>query len=312
MFRDQRVILERLYDGVSTAVDSDVRSLTSKEQSNLRKYFKKSINVSGYDRIVLFLRFKKLTRQVDFLQTIPNLVFLEHDAYQNYIKCKYQNQYSKMYHRIPWARIISSGAAVARKLRDEGLDAVFVSKGFDQQLLRNLNKVRDIELGFLGSIKSMAYSQRRTFLEDLSQEENLLVTRTESGENYLQTLNRIRFFVSADVGMGEYMIKNFEAMACGCVLFAYSQGEEENKALGFQDMNNVVLYHSIGELRAKLALLRNDEALASEISQQGQELAESRYSFQRVGELVAEALYPPLRTPKKPTALQVLRNKIGF
>ncbi len=34
------------------------------------------------------------------------------------------------------------------------------------------------------------------------------------GEEYCATLNRIRFFVSADVGMGEYMIKSFEAMAC--------------------------------------------------------------------------------------------------
>lgn len=311
MFRDQRVILDRLYDGISTAVESDIRSLTSKEQDDLRTYFKENVNILDYDRIVFFLRFKKLARQISFLKTIPNLVFLEHDAYQNYIKCKYQHQFSKVYHQIPWARIISSGATVTRKLKHEGLDAVFVSKGFDQKLLKNLNIVRDIELGFLGSIKSMAYSQRRSFLESLSQEEDLLVTRTESGDDYLQTLNRIRFFVSADVGMGEYMIKNFEAMACGCVLFAYSQGEEEDQSLGFKDMNNVVLYHSIEELRKKLTVLRSDRDLSEKIAQQGQELVESRYSFQKVGERIAESLCRPLRTPKKLTFLQSLRNRLS-
>ena len=66
-------------------------------------------------------------------------------------------------------------------------------------------------------------------------------------------LNRIRFFVSADIGMGEYMIKNFEAMACGCVLLAYDQGELENEALGFIDMHNIVLYRRLDELRDKLS-----------------------------------------------------------
>jgi hypothetical protein len=34
---------------------------------------------------VFFLRFKQEIRQVAFIRTIPNLVILEHDAYQNYI-----------------------------------------------------------------------------------------------------------------------------------------------------------------------------------------------------------------------------------
>ena len=117
--------------------------------------------------------------------------------------------------------MISSGFVVAERLRSEGFDAVFVPKGYDQTQLQDQGRERDIELAFVGSTNSVAYSGRKALLDELGQVEPLLVTRTKSGAEYLETLNRIRFFVSADVGMGEFMIKNFEAMACGCVLLAY-------------------------------------------------------------------------------------------
>lgn len=79
----------------------------------------------------------------------------------------------------------------------EGFDAVFVPKGYDEQLLADQGRERDIELAFVGSVNSVAYSGRKALLDELGQVENLLVTRTKSGEDYCNTLNRIRFFVSA-------------------------------------------------------------------------------------------------------------------
>lgn len=310
--KEQRIILDRLYDAVCNNTDCDLRWLTSNEQANLRKYFKQYVDVNQYDRIVLFLRIKKEMKQVSFLRTIPNLVFLEHDAYQNYIPCKYKGRFSAYYKKLPWVRILSSGAVVSRKLREEGYDAVFVPKGYDQVLLKNLNQTRDIELGFLGSIRSSAYSERRAFLEQLAEEEQLLFTRTNSGDEYLQTLNRIRFFVGCDMGMGEYMIKNFEAMACGCVLFTYNQGDEENRALGFKDMENVVLYSSIQEFKNKLKILRTHTELAEAIARNGQKFVESNYSFQQLGKLVVDALESPLRQMPRLSRLQMIRNRLGI
>ncbi len=307
--KKQRVILDRLYDGVVNNSECDVRWLSDLEQSNLKKYFKQHVELKKYSRVIIFLRFKKELRQVNFIRTIPNLIILEHDAYQNYIPCKYTGRFSSYYKKLPWARVLSSGAVVTRRLQEEGVDAVFVPKGYDQELLRNLERPRDIELGFIGSTKSIAYSQRREFLEKLSQKENLLATRTKSGDEYLQTLNRIRFFVSADIGMGEYMIKNFEAMACGCVLFAYDQGQEENKALGFIDMHNIVLYRTLEEFRSKLALLREDNDLADKIAVNGQALVESKYSFAEIGKKIVESLKAPLREHHMPGLWQRI---IGF
>lgn len=309
--KEQRAILDRLYDGVAEHCDCDLRWLSSDEQRNLRRYFRREVDVSRYDRIVFFLRFKQEIRQVSFIRTIPNLVILEHDAYQNYIPCKYTGKFSAHYRRLPWARVISSGFVVSQRLREEGFDAVFVPKGYDQSLLQDLGRERDIELAFVGSTNSVAYSGRKALLDELASVEPLVVTRTKSGDEYRDTLNRIRFFVSADVGMGEFMIKNFEAMACGCVLLAFDQGEAESQALGLKDMHNIVFYRDIAHLQEKLARLRAEPELALSIARNGRDLAVSQFSFARVGERIVQELQPTLR-PRAPLSLiERLRLKLG-
>ncbi|VVM97890.1 glycosyltransferase family protein [Pseudomonas fluorescens] len=310
--KEQRAILDRLYDGIAEQCDCDKRELTSEEQDDLRGYFRKHVDVTRYDRIVFFLRFKKEIRQVRFIQTLPNLVILEHDAYQNYIPCKYTGKFSAYYRKMPWVRVISSGYMVSQRLCDEGFDAHFVPKGYDQALLQNCQRERDIELGFVGSLNSVAYAGRRAMLESVAEVENLLITRTKSGDEYCETLSRIRYFVSADVGMGEYMIKNFEAMACGCVLFAYDQGEEENRALGFVDMHNIVLYRTRDELREKLAVLRASPQLTESISMAGQALVEQRYTFRAVGHAIVDALRAPLRENAPLGWKEKLRLSLGL
>lgn len=310
--KEQRVVLDRLYEGIAARTDCDLRWLDREDQANLRRYFRRNVRVEDYERIVFFLRFKQEIRQVPFIRTVPNLVILEHDACQNYFAGKYQGRFSRHYAQLPWARVISSGYKVSQRLCAEGFDVVFVPKGYDQTMLRNLGRDRDIELAFVGSTKSSVYTGRRAMLDAIAAREDLLITRTASGDEYLQTLNRIRFFVSADTGIGEYMIKNFEAMACGCVLCANDQGADENAALGFCDMENVVLYRDAKELSAKLATLRADGGLAERIATAGQALAESRYRFDLLGAKIADALVPPLR-PHPPLGwLERLRQRFGI
>ncbi|MFK3972253.1 glycosyltransferase [Pseudomonas sp. NPDC087358] len=310
--KEQRAILDRLYEGVAANCECDLRWLTSDEQRHLRRYFRQHVDVTQYDRIVFFLRFKQEIRQASFIRTVPNLVILEHDAYQNYIPCKYTGKFSAHYRKLSWVRVLSSGFVVSERLREEGFDAVFVPKGYDETLLSDQGRERDIELAFVGSTNSVAYSGRKALLDELGQVENLVVTRTKSGEQYCDTLNRIRFFVSADVGMGEYMIKNFEAMACGCVLFAYDQGEAENRALGLQDMHNVVFYSDIPQLREKLAVLRDDPTLAAHIAVNGRDLAVSGFGFAAIGARIVRELEPALREQAPLSWIEKLRALSGI
>jgi glycosyltransferase involved in cell wall biosynthesis len=298
--KEQRIILDRLYNAVAAHSECDLRWLSSDEQANLRRYFQKNVDVSRYERILSFLRFKKEMRQPLFILSVPNLVLLEHDAWQDDFPGKYQGKFSAHYRRLPAVRVLASGWQVTEKLKANGVDAVFVPKGYDSALLTNRQCERDIELGFVGSIENDAYFKRKAMLEAIRTQLPLVVTRTKSGEDYAAMLNRIRFFVGADVGMGEYMIKNFEAMACGCLLCAFDQGDAENKALGFIDMGNLVLFRNVDELQEKLRILRGDTLLADRIAAAGQRLVERDYSFERIGWRAVEALRPPLRTNPDP------------
>ena len=302
-------ILDRFYDSICHHLGNcNLHQLKSEEERYLKRYFR-DINTSHYDRIILLLRAKYMMKQVGFLKTLPNLCFLEHDAWMNdYHESMYRGKFSRLYRALPWARIISSGYLVSEKLKAEGFDAVFVPKGYDQTMLSNKRLERDIELGFIGTTSHKTYRKRRELLEQLARCENLLVRRTQPGQEYLDILNRIKIFVSADVGFGEYMAKNFEAMACGCVVIAWDQGEKENRVLGFEDMKNIVLYRHKEELVEKLVFLRQNPMVTQQIAQAGQELAESQYSLERLGGMVAEAVKTPLRKKKESRWLGLFRR----
>lgn len=295
---EQRVLLDELYASVARHCDCDLRRLSPDEQKNLRGYFRTQVTASHYDRILLILRSKKVMRQTRFLRTLPNLVFLEHDAWQNYIPGnKYQGRFSQLYHKLPWARIISSGFDISERLQKEGFDCRFVAKGYDQTLIHDVGRDRDIEYGFIGSTKNSIYTERKAFLEQLERDNDLKIMQTASGNDYVKALNRIRFFISADINFGEYMIKNFEAMAAGCILCAWNQGETENHALGFKDMEHLVLYRSIAELLEKLERLKQEPQLAERIRAAGKLLVTEQYTFAQLGQRIVEALEPPLHAP---------------
>ena len=310
--KEQRIILDQLYDAVAAHSECDLRWLSSSEQANLRSYFQKNVDVSHYERILSFLRFKKEMRQSLFIRSVPNLVLLEHDAWQDDFPGKYRGKFSAHYRRLPAARVLTSGWQVTEKLKAKGVDAVFVPKGYDSVLLSNRQCNRDIELGFVGSIENDAYFRRKAMLEAVRARLPLVVTRTQSGEDYAVMLNRIRFFVGADVGMGEYMIKNFEAMACGCVLCTWNQGEKENQALGFKDMENLVLYHDVAELAEKLTQLRSMPERVQAIAAAGQALVEREYRFDHIGKRIVKALVPPLRFNPPMNFFERLRLKLGL
>ncbi|WP_242208840.1 MULTISPECIES: glycosyltransferase [unclassified Pseudomonas] len=309
---EQRVILDRLYDIVQQNCDECfIYRLSKQQQLNLGSFLA-SVDYQTFDRVVIFSRVKRLATQLQVLKCIPGLVFLEHDAYQNYMSAsKYRGVYSRLYRRLPSCRALVSGAVVARKMQAEGIDTVFVSKGYDEQMLHNTGVERDIPIGFLGSLKSTEYAERKAMLESLSKRTGMLVTRTQSGEEYLQTLNRIRIFVSADIGMNEFMIKNYEAMACGCVLLAWSQGEED-RLLGFEDMHNTVFYRSEEEAVEKIKLLQSDPELAERIARNGQEFAQSHYSFARVGQALATEIQREMRPWQPPSAFTRFWVKLRY
>jgi len=285
-----------LYKCLKQYFELDFYFLTKEEQANLKNFFNNHIEISKYDRIILDLRFKKEIRQVLFLRTIPNLIVWEYDAWMNYTKdSKYFGKFSRYYELVKPKRIISSGFNVAKKLSHEGYDCRFIPKAYDDNLLKDMGHKRDIELGFIGRTKSSVYLKRRQFLEEISTKYGLSILRTNPGNEYSEALNRIKYFISCDYDMGEYMIKNFEAMACGCILFAFDQGEQENNIIGLKNMVNVVLYKDINDFEDKLEIIRSDNILAANIKRSGQRLAQSKRSFSITAKEAATIIIEPIK-----------------
>ncbi len=284
--------LSAVYQSLPRYLDIDLHVLGKAQQRQLRRYLA-GLDLQSYQRILLDLPFKHMVAQATLLARLPGLLIYEEDACQNYLATsKWQGAFSRFYRQLPAARLVVTGASVAQRLRSEGFDALFMAKGYNPHLLFNEQQVRDIELGFIGRTASRDYAGRKALLDSLAALEPLQLLRTEPGAEYRHMLNRIRYFVSADVGLGEYMAKNFEAMACGCVLLAWRQGSEE-EAIGLQHDEHLLLYSSLDELREHLARLRREPQLAERLARAGQAFVASQLSHEQLAERLAAVLQEP-------------------
>jgi hypothetical protein len=286
---------DRLYEGLAQHVETlEVRRVSGPQARRLDRVIS-GADIARFDRIVLEIRAKHALAQARFLRTIPQLVLFEEDTWQNYVGfTKNQGLFLHYYRAVQPKRIIHSGFAVAEKTRAFGFDSVCLPKGYDGSRLWNEQRERDIPAAFVGRIAHDNYGTRKALLETVAAERQVALLRTQTPEEYRQTLSRIRVFVSADVGFGEHMIKNFEALACGCVLLAHRQPVDDD-ALGFRHLENVVLYEGTEDCIRQLDALKGmPGATLDGISAAGQALAEARHEHHVLARRYADLLAPPL------------------
>src|SRR6266540_1021755 len=196
----------------------------------------------AYDRIIIDHNLRRMGCEYRQLRRIPKQIIFDFDFCQNYIpEVGCNGKLESVLKAVGAHRLIVSSVFIQTDLRAKGFDAEYSPKAYDSNVVRDLGLPRDIELGFIGRTKTRAYSLRRAMLARLEQNLALKILRTEENDEYNRTLNRIRIFISPDHGYHELMIKNFEAMAAGCVLVTSRLPEEELRYLGFSDLENVVL-----------------------------------------------------------------------
>lgn len=302
--------LTTMFRELAKRVSLEIVQIDKRAQRDLGKIFRR-IDVTGFERIVLDLPFKNIYRQTRCLAHLSGLLIYGEDACQNYIdSSRWYGKFSRFFRALPHARAMVTGASVAERLHAEGFDVRFAPKGYDparqyvESGSENIQR-RDIELGFIGRTASAAYAGRKELLQRLADSEPLSLLRTEPGDAYRLMLNRIRYFVSADVGLDEYMAKNFEAMACGCLVLAWRQGKEE-AAIGLRDGEHLLLYSDLDELRKHIAALRSDPERAQRIADRGREFVEVNLSYARMAERIATLLAEPW--PDMPTKASGWRN----
>lgn len=248
-------------------------------EAGLEAFFNET-DFSGYDRVIADTNLRRLGKRYRCLKRAPGLVVFDHDVCQNNVRTsEWFRRYPAVLKDLGAVRIIVSGSALAGQLVAEGIDARYLPKGYDSTTISPLSEARVHDAAFVGRVKNKVYKERKRFLLRQEKLGKVALLRAEPGEEYNRLLNQIRFFVSADIGFGEYMIKNFEAMAAGCVLIAWRQPEEEQEALGFVDGKNVLLYDSEAQLHEKLAWLAGNVAQAERIAKAGQALVSERHTW---------------------------------
>lgn len=243
---------------------------------------------SGYDRVLFDVPLRRVGKAYKKIARIRGAIFYEEDACQEFVESsKYKNRFGSIFLEMKGVKIVVTGFHIAEYLRSLGVDATCIPKAYDDACLKDIGLERSIDLAFVGRTNNRVYDARRKLLGDVAQVYPLQLLRTETPEEYLELLNKIRIFLSADIGYNEYMAKNFEAMACGCLVVAKKQPSED-ELLGFVDMENIVHYDSVDEAIEKLQFLLSHPAEVQKIALAGCELAQARHSLsQRVPEFVA-------------------------
>jgi spore maturation protein CgeB len=84
--------------------------------------------------------------------------------------------------------------------------------------------------------------------------------------------------------------KNFEAMAAGCLLIAYRQGNGEEDALGLKDGENLLLYRDKKEALEKIKWVSNNPEQAKTIARLGTEHVITHFSFNVLSKKMAATL----------------------
>jgi hypothetical protein len=267
--------------------DVEIHKLDKAEVHNIKTYLAR-VDLTQYDRVLFDIPLRRIGSACKELRSIHGLIFYEEDACQELVaESKYTDQFSRDFALLINARIVVTSYFMRDYLIAKGIDAYCIPKAFDDNTLKNLDAPRDIALAFIGRTKSQVYNERRNLLESMAKRFAMQTLRTETPHEYLHLLNRIAVFISADIGFNEYMAKNFEAMACGCLLLAKRQPSED-QALGLIDMHNVVHYDTQQEAADKYQQLQDNPALLAHIARNGLALVNSRHALSlRVSDFVA-------------------------
>jgi glycosyltransferase involved in cell wall biosynthesis len=288
---DRSPIIDSLFMGLSHTFSTTIEKIPHRLIVDLKKIIEE-FNAINYDLILLDIPHKYLRRHLKTLLSYQKkIVIYEEDLCQNYMPdSPWYREFTEFYKKFDDIKIISTGSAVVKRLKKEGVFASFLPKGFDSNIISQQNISRDIELGFIGTLSSNVYVDRYNTLRYINRYSHLQCFRTSPGKEYNDSLNRISTFFSADISIGEYMAKNFEAMAAGCLLIAYRQGNGEEEALGFEDGKNILLYSNRKQALEKIIWARDNQEQANVIAQAGTQYVISHFSFDALSQQLAKTL----------------------
>ena len=287
----RRPIIDSLFIGLSATFTVTIEKIAHRLIDDLLLIIEE-LNITNYDLVLMDIPHKYLRQHPKALfRYQQKIVIYQEDLCQNYMPdSPWHREFTEFYKQFDDISIISTGSTVVNLYKKEGGSADFLPKGFDSKIISQQYISRDIELGFIGTLSSNVYVDRYNTLRYINRHSDLKCFRTSPGKEYNDSLNRIATFFSADIGIGEYMAKNFEAMAAGCLLIAYCQGNGEEEALGFEDGKNILLYTDRRQALEKINWAKDNQEQAQAIARTGTQYVTNHFSFDALSQQLAKIL----------------------
>lgn len=255
---------------------------------------------AGVDAVVVFIRFRELASSapIEWGRFGGLRLMVDHDAYLNYVDVApshHRGRWPEVFRHHRFDALVTSGRDVSQRLVADGVPAIWLPKGYDDRYFRDLGGHRTGYCTYGSRYRARAAMARRLSRAEITYEQ-LDVEYGRLGEklngyagcfvcNMQGTpilgglgrgLNRLVPGALVRTAPGiEPMIKNFEAAAAGCAVFADHIPELSD--LGFVDGENFVEYRSFDELVCKANTI--DEVRLREIGRAGAALCRSRHTW---------------------------------
>ena len=234
-------------------------------------------NHEQYRAIIWFVGFKHLTRKKPFLwgNFKGKRVMYDWDVYMNYSTFagdKYFGCWPETFKRQEFDTLVTTGKYVRDRLESDGVNAVWIPKGFDGNRFKNECKNRD-GICFYGR----PYKDRANML-DVVELDGWNVNKIRCNYFYLSVELNKYFGCVMDNGI-EPMAKHFEVSASGCA--PITNDIDELYSLGFEDGKTMIVYDSHDELLDELNHYYNHKDQLQAIGLFASKLAKKEHTWEK-------------------------------
>lgn len=252
--------------------------------------------IKTYDRILLQLPVSVLLKQTAYLRCVPHLVLLQPALASVALgNAKDFERYLKFIAQAPWIRVLTPAGLLEQDLRKNKVDVAGVPIGINMAWFKDKAAERTHWAAIIGDLEQPDIKSRRHLLFDIKTQNKLQIFDEEKVPALNDQLNNVGVVVVSDEGWKHYRALGFQAMASGALLLTWDRGEVENRACGFEDMENVMLYKDAKSAQAKLNFLKRHPEQLEMISAKGMQLAQQRHSNVALAKSVFAELERPLK-----------------
>ena len=260
-------------------------------------------DLTPYSAVVFCVRFRDLMQQdqLSWNGYSGLKVLLDQDSFMDFVgwhgRSPYEGMWIRTFQRLGFDLLLCTGQRSVEHFRVRGVPAELLYKGYDERYFYPLGVERD-GICHYGN----PYTARRNMLrvvrragvvvnevrapyvrlnEDLNSSTSVIICNMTSEIPFGRIGASIEYRFPGSLmrlqKSPEPMIKNFEAMAAGCCVFA--DVTPDDSALGFEDGQTCVIYSDFDDLVDRIRHYQSRPDLLGEIGARGSQLVRERHTW---------------------------------